>query len=361
LAEAFSGDILKFTGGEETIEFTGAGDDSSVELGEKTVSIEPAEAREGDFIRIGPSKRSLRPYRGRIRIVLEGKNVLAINEVPVEDYLLGVVPAEMNPDWPEEALRAQAVASRTFALFNLHCYENRGFNLADDDRSQKYGGVSVETDKTTEAVIDTTNEVVTYEGKLACVVFHAESGGRTASNLDVWPRSGEIPYLAGIEDKLGMLDFSTGGRYKHWSSSATFEQLREALNRDGETFVGEYLSSISVLGVSDNGRVQALDLLGEKNPVVPAITLAHVLNRNLEEDFLPSNYFKMVLEGAGYRFTGSGKGHGVGMSQWGAQQRALNDQGYEFILTQYFPGCEVTTIPVDGLEVIHNTAIDTIR
>jgi stage II sporulation protein D len=360
-ADGIAGDILEFTGAEDTIEFTPSGSDESRELANTIVRIEPAEGVENGHIYIGTSRTDLRAYRGTIRLILEGKNLLAVNNVALEDYLLGVVPAEMNPDWPVEALRAQAAASRSYVLFNLDRYDGRGFDVADDSRSQRYGGVDVETESTTNAVIDTTNMVVKYEDKLAVVVFHYDSGGRTASNLDIWPASGEIPYLAGVEDAMGVTNFSEGSPYASWSSRASFTTLRDALNLDGKTFVGDYLSSITILGESEDGRVETIDLIGEKNPVVRAMTFIGVLNRRLDPNFTPSNLFKIRLEGNGYRFSGSGKGHGVGMSQWGAYQRALSQQGYEFILGQYFPGTEVGEIPIGGIEVVHNPRIDTIQ
>ncbi len=359
--DAISGDILKFTGTEETIELTPPGDDTARDLSNEVVRIEPDRSVENAFVMIGTNRSNLRSYRGKMRLVLEGKTLLAINELPLEEYLLGVVPAEMDPEWPEEALKAQAVASRSYAIFNLKRYDGRGFDLADDERSQEYGGVDVETDASANAVMETTNQILTYENRLAVIVFHEESGGQTASNLDVWPHSGEIPYLAGVSDVIGFTDFSSGGRYDSWSSWAGFEELRTALNLDGETFTGEYLSCITILGRGENGRVQTVDIIGEKNSVVSGMTFIQVLNRRIEEDFAPSNLFKIKLEGEGYRFTGSGKGHGVGMSQWGAYQRASNQQTYEFILSHYFPGCEIIEIPLGGIEVAHNTRIDTIR
>ncbi len=359
-ADGLSGDTLKFTGGEESIEFTDAGSEDSRDLEIEMIRIEPDEGVENGYLKIGTSKNNVRPYRGIIYLVLEGKNLLAINEVELEFYLQGVVPAEVDPSWPEQALRAQAIASRTFALFHMPKYEERGFNLADDERSQKYGGYSVETESATDAVIETTNVILVYDIKVAAVVFHDESIGETASHLDVWPDSGDIPYLIETTDVTPTVDFSAGGPYGEWSNRASFEQLHSAFNRDGETFVGTYLSAVTILNTSENGRVQSIDLLGEKNPVVDAITLSHVLGRNLETDFLPSNRFTLTLEGVGYRFTGSGKGHGVGMSQWGMYQRAEFGQEYDFILQHYYPGCEIVTIPLDGIEAVHNIEIDTI-
>jgi stage II sporulation protein D len=359
----FAGDVVEFTGGKDAIEL-GTENSASRQpgtLGNKIVRIEPETGVQNGHIQIGPTRNSLRAYRGKIRLILEGKSILVVNEIPLEDYLLGAVPAEMDPTWPKDALKAQAVASRTYALFQMGRYNNRGFDLADDARSQLYGGVEVETEASTSAAIETTNEVVAYEGKLACVVFHAESGGQTASNLDVWPRSGAIPYLAGVSDIFGVVDFSKGGKYEQWSSKAAFDELKAALNRDGETYVGNYLSAVTILGRSENGRAQSVDLLGEKNPIVNAMVVSRVLDRYLREDFLPSNNFHIAFEGDGYRFIGSGKGHGVGMSQWGAHERALNDEGYQFILAQYFPGTDLMEIPLEGIQVVHNTAIDLIR
>lgn len=363
-ATGMAGEVMKFTGGEDSIKKgsdVSRDDEDANALNNRVVRVEPAEGVENGHILIGPESKSLRAYRGKIRLILEGKNLLAVNEVHLEDYLLGVLPAEMDPTWNKEALKAQAVASRTYALFNIGRYGNRGFDIADDARSQEYGGIDVETDATTRVVVETTDEVIAFEGNLACVVFHYESNGQTASNLDVWPHSGVVPYLRGISDKLGVINFGAG-KFSEWKSRVSFEDLRNALNRGGETFVGSYLSSVSLLGLSENGYVQSVDILGEKNPIVSALDLIRVLNRNIRPDFLPSNKFTIkIVEDGVYEFSGSGKGHGVGMCQWGAKQRAEADQGYKFILTQYFPGTEVIPIPLDGIKVVHNTSIDQIH
>jgi len=356
-----SGETMKFTGGDDVIEFTDVGADEGRDLVNKIVRVELTEYSDDAYILVGTSKDNLRPYRGKLLLKLEGKNILVWNELPLEEYLQGVVPAEMDLSWPEEALRAQAVVSRSYALFNIDRYGNRGFDVADDERSQKYGGVSVESPETTEAVLDTQNQVVMFRDRLAVVVFHEESGGLTASSLDVWPRSTELSYLMPVSDVVGDVDFSADGNYESWSNWASHEDIHAGFNMEGEVFVGEYFSTITILGTSDTGRVQMIDIIGEKDHVVTAMSLAYAMNRRLGVDFLPSNKFELEFENDGYRFTGSGRGHGVGMSQWGAYQRALYDQDYREIIGTYFPACDVVEIPTDGIEVVHNTKLDQIR
>lgn len=361
--EGIGGSVFKFTGDEDEIQYLedAESEDEPESTNMKEIRIETADGAVDGFIEVGTSINNLRPYRGTITLILEGKNILVINTLELEDYLTGVVPAEMNPLWEEDALKAQAVASRTYALFNLERYKNRGFDITDDERSQRYGGVDVETSRTDLAVIDTTYEVIAYNDSLACIAFHKESYLETADVVDVWPYTGGLPYLVEVDETLGNVDFSSGGNFPEWSNWASFDELHEALNRDGETFTGGFFSAMTVLGRSENGRIQTIDISGEKNPVVDAVTLMHVLNRNLRENFLPSNKFVMTLEGEGYRFTGNGAGHGVGMNQFGANRRASNGQDYKFILSQYYPGTEVMEIPLDGISVIHNTRIDQIH
>jgi len=360
-ASGISGETVKFTGEEDMITYTAAGEDDAVDLNNKEARIEMAEYVDGAYLMVGTSKSDLRPYRGTIRLILEGKNVLVVNSLPLEDYLLGVVPAEMDPSWHKEALKAQAVVSRSYAVFNIERYDKRGFDVADDERSQKYGGVSVESTESTNAVLDTSNQIVKFENRLAVVVFHRESGGQTAASTEVWPDSPDLPYLHGVSDIVGTVDFSKGGQYESWSNRASIDDLREAFNREGDTYVGRYLSTLTVLGTSDSGRVQVIDMIGEKDHVVDTMALAQALNRRIAPDFLPSNKFTMTFEDNGYRFAGSGKGSGVGMSQWGAYQRALGDQDYVQIIQAYFPGTEVSEIPTEGIEVVHNTRVDIIR
>jgi stage II sporulation protein D len=148
-----------------------------------------------------PGKEPLRldrRYRGAIQVDLAGGRLRAINVVGLEQYLYGVVPAEVPDDWPAEVLKAQAVAARSYAVATRKL--GGAFDLFPDVRSQVYRGIDEEEESTNQAVDETAGEVLTYRGRLATTYFHSTSGGRTASVVDVWPDSAPVPYLVSVED-----------------------------------------------------------------------------------------------------------------------------------------------------------------
>jgi stage II sporulation protein D len=140
-------------------------------------------------------------YRGKLVLSSDGKLVSAIDYVGLEQYLWGVVPAEMPPTWPAAALEAQAVAARSYALANL--VKAGPFDLYGDSRSQVYGGVAAETPATTAAVDATAGLVLDYDGTVADTLFHASSGGRTVSALEATGVS--VPYLVSVADPYDTL------------------------------------------------------------------------------------------------------------------------------------------------------------
>jgi stage II sporulation protein D len=139
-----------------------------------------------------------RPYRGTIRVDVQRGRLRTINHVGLEQYLYGVVPAEVPDDWPAEVLKAQAVAARTYALATRK--SEGDFDLFSDVRSQVYRGVDEEEVTTNRAVDETAGEILEYRGRIVTTYFHSTSGGRTASIADVWPGSSPVPYLVSVED-----------------------------------------------------------------------------------------------------------------------------------------------------------------
>jgi stage II sporulation protein D len=151
-----------------------------------------------------------RPYRGSIDIVSNGKTFQVVNAVGMEQYLDGVVGAEMPQSWPQAALQAQAIAARTYALAELQTVVTASaFDLYDDTRSQVYGGIDAESAPVTEAVSATDGQVVLYDGKVATTYFSASSGGRTVSAAEALGTP--IPYLVSVDDP-----YDTMSPYHDW-------------------------------------------------------------------------------------------------------------------------------------------------
>jgi stage II sporulation protein D len=142
-----------------------------------------------------------KPYRGKITVSSDGKHLQVIDMVGLEAYLKGVVPSEMPSNWPSEALKAQAVAARSYALANLT--KGRPFDLYGDTRDQVYGGIDAEFPTASDAVDATKGQVVLYNGKVADTLFFSTSGGRTTSSLEA--TGDAVPYLVSVDDPYDTL------------------------------------------------------------------------------------------------------------------------------------------------------------
>ncbi len=135
-------------------------------------------------------------YRGDIVIYNIQGTLTVVNSLPLEEYLMGVVPSEMPPKWNMEAHKAQAIAARSYALANLNKRGSKGYDLKDTPHDQAYGGASSETPQTTRAVLSTRGEVLTYDNKIIPAYYHASSGGKTNSAGEVWMK--DLPYIQSV-------------------------------------------------------------------------------------------------------------------------------------------------------------------
>lgn len=135
-------------------------------------------------------------YRGKLIVENRNRALSVINDVKLEDYLLGVVPCEMPSSWPEEALKAQAIAARSYAVANLGKHANGGYDLKDNTEDQVYGGASRETEKTNKIVAQTYGIVVTQNKQVITAFYCASAGGKTANTGDVWSK--DLPYLHSV-------------------------------------------------------------------------------------------------------------------------------------------------------------------
>jgi stage II sporulation protein D len=208
------------------------------------------------FIRGDEPLRLERPYRGAIRVDRVDGRLRAINVVGLEQYLYGVIPAEVPDDWPSEVLKAQAVAARSYALATRKT--GGAFDLFPDVRSQVYRGIDEEEDSTNAAVDETAGQVLTYGGRVIIAYFHSTSGGRTASIAHVWPGSRPTPYLVGVEDPHDSIS-----PHHRWGPvvmpAARLQQVVKAPGRllDVRTTVNGSSRVDSVVAVTSQGEASA--------------------------------------------------------------------------------------------------------
>jgi len=271
-------------------------------------------------------------YRGIIYVENKGGKLNCINNLDIEDYLKGVLPAEVSPSWHIEALKAQAVVSRTYAFKNLGRFFDRGFDLCSTQISQVYKGADVEKEQTNLAVDVTKGEVLFYKGEVAKVFFHADAGGYTENPKYVW-NSGEVPrYLKGVREPRFLKS-----PYSKWKCKIFFDDLEKKLVKNGYD-----VGKIFRLKASDrtpSGRYKKIIVYSKKGKVK-----------------IPSNRFRTIVGSSKMRSTkikriknkrkyaeifGAGWGHGVGFSQWGAKALAEKGWSYRKILQFYFPGTRI--------------------
>lgn len=254
-------------------------------------------------------------------VVLPGRSKLvAVNVLPLEEYLVGVLGSEMPKSFPLEALKAQAVAARTYALNKKLEQYGQPFHLGSSVISQVYKGLDVEDPKTREAVEATRGLVLTYNLQPIEAYFHSSCGGRTESGADALGR--DLPYLKPVDCPCGKLPTS------HWSLTLKSSELSHLFKK---------ASGLQVQGRTHTGRVQRVTV-GPRS--VDAVTFRERVGYMK----LKSLDFEVEKAKDGYRIEGHGFGHGAGLCQWGARVYAEKGWGYEKILQHYYPGTEVQVL-----------------
>ncbi|MCH8273936.1 MAG: SpoIID/LytB domain-containing protein [Armatimonadetes bacterium] len=299
---------------------------------------------EGPLLRLAGPARTRR-YRGWIHIASREGRLQAVNEVNLETYLMGVVPCEMRSGAHPQALRAQAVACRTYVLRRMEAFRDQGFDVDDTTRCQTYRGAGAEDPRANEAIRLTSNQILVYGGLPIQALYSSVSGGVTASASEAFGSVGE-PYLVSVRD----LDengepYARGAPYMRWT--CTFERPRIAsLMKEAGHDVGP-VRRIETVERSESGRVRQVRVTGD----LGAVTLrGDALRRLLGVNDLRSTLFEISATGTGWRFDGKGWGHGVGMCQAGAEGRARAGQTYRQILAAYYVGAEVITVPGSALK-----------
>lgn len=274
-------------------------------------------------------------YRGNILFRADkGSTVTAIDELGIEEYLQGVLPQEMNPEWPLEALKAQAVVARTFALNNLGKFSKDGYDLSDDALSQVYGGLEIESERVKEAVRQTAGEVLMWKGQRLDAYFHSTCGGHTTTPAAAW--GGHVtstPWpLRGVRDKYCRI-----APHYRWDAYFRTEDLLRILEKHG--YAGARLSNIKIARREARGYVHSVDIKIDGRWETLS---AHRLRMWLGPTQLKSTQIqRIVRRKKGFLFKGRGYGHGVGLCQWGTRVQAIDGRSYRRILGHYFPKSSV--------------------
>ena len=247
---------------------------------------------------------------------LTGENLTVVNYIDLEDYTKGVLPNEMASDWPLEALKAQAVVARTYAVANLNKYRSYGFDLSNDTSSQVYRGLRSASEKTNRAVDETAGQFVRYQGQICTVYYFAADGGATEDSENVWTETA-VPYLRGVKDPY---EADINFYCKSWMYTVPKAQL--------DKLHVEYTPIGNVQSISVNGNTYVKDNV-------------RTFLKNIGASYT-SRHFTVTENGDNYVIQGGGYGHNLGMSQWGAYSMAeKHAMTYDQIISFYFTGAYV--------------------
>lgn len=271
-----------------------------------------------------------KPYRGTVEVRGKGNGLLlVVNELDIEEYLKGVIAAEIPSDWEMDALKAQAVASRTYALYQKRNAGKRLYHVLDTVDSQVYLGVRGERVRATRAVDATRGEAVLFDGEVIAAFYHSSCGGHTEDASVLWGI--DEPYLKGVD-----CDCQQISSYGLWEKRFTVPAVLAALRRKG--YRPGPVQSIESGVITPAGRVRNVLF---RYPGGELSVPAETLRASLGYTRVPSIFFEPELLEGEVVFSGRGNGHGVGLCQWGARDLAQRGYAYHAILRQYYPGTTV--------------------
>lgn len=263
-------------------------------------------------------------YRGETLLIHDGSDLTVINHVDLEDYLYSVVGGEMVASWPLEALKAQAVAARSYALHQQNRSRNQNYDLVSTTASQVYKGVTSETPRTHEAVNSTQGQVLTHRGKVILAVFHSSSGGHTENVEDIWSRP--LPYLRGV------VDYDQTAPVYQWQETMWGNEISRRLGDLGT------IRALIPQETTPRGRIVTLKVVGDRaTKTISGKEFRKALD-------LRSTLFQIQNNGQQFIISGRGFGHGIGLSQWGAYYLAKQGADYRQILGHYYQQVKLALI-----------------
>ncbi len=280
------------------------------------------------------SDGKMRRYRNQIDILITKKgSLLVVNTLNLESYVKGVLYHEVPHRWPMNAIKAQAVATRTYALYQIRENKEQEYDVTSGIYSQVYGGRSAERHRTNIAANRTRGQILTYQNEVLPAYFHSNCGGHTENVNELWEH--DLSPLRGV--KCG---FCIGAPNYRWKKNFRSKDIEEKLNAHG--FKLGMIKEIMVAGRTDSGRIKSLKITTRdgKSMSISGRRFRDIIGPNV----IKSNQYEIKMKGYYFDLTGRGWGHGVGMCQWGAYRMAKKRYKYTSILEHYYPGAGITKI-----------------
>jgi stage II sporulation protein D len=274
-----------------------------------------------------PIRLNGREYSAALELVGGAGGLAVVNELPLEEYVAGVLRAETGERWPVEALRAQAVVARTYAAYQRLLNAAKPYHLVASTAHQVYAGHVASSSPAWGAVLETSGQVLRWGGELFPAFYHADSGGYTEDPRTVFAAR-NMPALRPV-----VCPFSVGSPHFYWSLDLRLADLADMLRRGGAD-VGS-VTAIEVTERTPSLRAMTVTVRGSRG----AVRLrGNDFRRLVGYETLKSTLFAVAVDGTVARFAGRGFGHGVGLCQWGA--KGMAEQGYTArqILEFYYPG-----------------------
>jgi stage II sporulation protein D len=276
-----------------------------------------------------PVKVGTKKVKGELDVLVQQGTMTIVHPILLEEYVAGIVASEMPKTWPLEALKAQAIASRTYALYQKYRRLDKGYHLDSTVLDQVYGGLERDHERAAQAAKETQGLVLTYDSKPIVAYFHSTCGGQTASALEGW--GSDLPYLPG-----STCGYCTKDGKGEWKYSVSMKAMEKAIGTKNS------ITSAALGSLTRSGRVKEIELgIGKKKMEMPMTDL----RQRLGYSNLRSTVLERVAVGRNdVTFYGRGFGHGVGMCQWGA--RGMAEEGFvaSQILSRYYPGTELRQV-----------------
>lgn len=261
-------------------------------------------------------------YSGNIEVWKGDGGLYLINELPLEDYVKEVVAAEVGSNWDMEALKVQAVLSRTYGIYQKKMNRDSLFHITSSVLHQAYKGDSFDT-RIAYAVEETAGEILTFNGCPIEPFYHSTCGGRTENPEDVFGKS--YPYLKSVESNDEI------SPYWAWERRIPLTEIERALNISG-------IKEIAVKSYTSTQRVRELTVVYDSGTTAIKAT---DFRKALGWSRIPSTNFTFKKDEDSMIFEGKGYGHGVGLSQWSALQMARDGKNYKEILSFFYPGTTI--------------------